>query len=236
MLQKTQGIVLTHYKYGESSLVVHIFTQELGIQSYMVNGVWKKNAKFKAALFQPLTILNMQVYFKQNKDIQRLKEVELYQANHAILGDVNKSSIALFISELLHKTLKVESADNFIYDYLRKEIEVLESNEDNVANFLIDFLRNYSSVLGIIPQLPEGENMRFFDLLNGKFDEREPLHPMFFKSDESALFKRGLSSDSKLFTRTERQKLTDLWLEYYKVHFETVANMKSLKVLREVFS
>ncbi len=235
MLHKTQGIVLTHYKYGESSLVVHIFTHELGMQSYLVNGVWKKNSKFRAALFQPLTILNMEVYFKQNKSMQRIKEVTLQQANHSILGNVSKSTTALFISELLHKSLRIESADSSIYSFLLKSIEKLEEENTNIGFFPIDFMRGYSVVLGIVPQLQERTEDLFFDLLNGKFKAKEPMHPMFFRKEESTLFSRSLFPENKDFKRKERQILTDLWIEYYQIHFESISSLKSIKVLREVF-
>lgn len=236
MLQATQGIVLTHYKYGESSLVVHIFTRELGMQNYMVNGVWRKNAKFKAALFQPFTLLDMHVYFKQNKSLQRIKEIELLQANHSILSDVHKTTIAFFIAEFLHKTLKIESADENIFNFLKNTIHLLENTQEQLSMFPISFLKAYSSILGIIPQPPQTKKQVYFDLMNGQFTEQIPMHPMSFNAEDTTLFSKSLLQDNETFSRNDRQKLTDLWFRYYQIHFETVSDLNSIHVLREIFA
>src|SRR2546423_8435005 len=108
MIHKTKGIVLRTIKYGETSLVVSIYTELFGIQSYMVNGVrtFTKRGPGKANLFQPAAILDLVIYHNELKNLQRLKEFRWGYLYENILSDVRKNSVALFMVELLQQTIK----------------------------------------------------------------------------------------------------------------------------------
>lgn len=240
MLEKTRGIVLTHYKYGEAALIVHIFTEEFGMQGYLVHGVWKKNAKLKSVLFQPLTLLDMEVYHKPKGGLQRIKEAGLSEANANILSDIVKTTIGLFIAEVLHKTLKTEVQEEQLYQFVYAYSRKLELENKGLATFILEFLRAYSVVLGVCPQAIETSEEKYFDMLNGEFLPEAPLHAYYLTEGESTLFNKSVvadynSFDNEPFTKQERQLLTDWWVKYYLLHFENIREIKSLNVLREVF-
>src|SRR3954469_12504744 len=109
MLHKTRGVVFRFTKYGETSIIVNIFTELFGLQSYIVNGVRSKSAKNKIALFQPLTLLDLVVYHRENANILRIKEVKCLRAYQDLTSDIKKSSIAMFINEILNKAVKDQS-------------------------------------------------------------------------------------------------------------------------------
>src|SRR6186997_1907165 len=100
MLHKTNGIVFRFTKYGESSIIVNIFTGLFGLQSYIVNGVRSRTAKSRMALYQPLTLLDLVVYHRENANINRIKEVKCAHPFHSIFMDVKKSTIGMFILEV----------------------------------------------------------------------------------------------------------------------------------------
>src|SRR5687768_11622626 len=107
MTHKTKGIVLKTIKYGETSLVVTIFTELFGIQTYMINGVrTAKRPGAKAILYQPAAVLEMEVYHNEQKAMQRIKECTWSVVYQHILSHVVKNSIALYMVELLYKSLK----------------------------------------------------------------------------------------------------------------------------------
>jgi DNA repair protein RecO (recombination protein O) len=76
MLTKTQGIVISYLRYRETSILVNVYTAELGICSYIENGVRSAKAKHKMALFQPLTQLDLEVYHKPGKGLHRISEAK----------------------------------------------------------------------------------------------------------------------------------------------------------------
>src|SRR6185369_7455791 len=109
MLHKTRGIVFRFTKYGDTSIIVTIFTELFGLQTYIVNGVRSKSAKSKIALFQPLTLLDLIVYYKENANIKRIKEIRCVHQYQTVQTDVRKSSIGMFLNEILNKTVKEEN-------------------------------------------------------------------------------------------------------------------------------
>ena len=109
MIFKTRGIVFRFTKFKETSIIVTIFTEEFGLQSYIVNGVRSKSAKNRIALYQPLTLLNLVVYHRENANIERIKEISCLYPYRTLTTDVKKSTLAMFLNELLNKTVRDES-------------------------------------------------------------------------------------------------------------------------------
>lgn len=96
MLHKTRGIVFKVTDYAESSLIVQIYTEQFGLQSYIVNGAKKPRAKIHQSMLQPLYLLDMVVYHKAGGSVQRISELKNAPVLQSIPYDVIKSSIALF--------------------------------------------------------------------------------------------------------------------------------------------
>jgi DNA repair protein RecO (recombination protein O) len=161
MLHKTKGIVLNYIKYSESSIITKIYTEELGLQTYIVNSVRSKTSKNKIALFQPLTLLDLVVYYKTSSQIHRISEVRLNSPFRSINIDNKKSSIALFLTELLSKTLKEEGPNSSLFEFLYNSILSFDHCEKNFENFHLHFLLGLSAFLGFEPSGPE-------DFRNGK--------------------------------------------------------------------
>src|SRR5260221_1434766 len=118
MLHKTQGFVFRFTNYSETSIIVNIFTSAFGLQSYIVNGARGKSSKDKIALYQPLTLLDLVVYHRENASILRIKEVKCLHAYQTISADFKKSTIALFLNEILNKTVKEQTHAAELCDFL----------------------------------------------------------------------------------------------------------------------
>ncbi|RZL99900.1 MAG: DNA repair protein RecO, partial [Pedobacter sp.] len=103
MLQKTRGIVLKTTLYSESSVVAQIFTEKFGIQSYLINGVKKPRAKISMNMLQPLHLVDMVVYHKNNQGIQRVSELRPAPVFSTIPYDIIKSTVTIFLNEVLYK-------------------------------------------------------------------------------------------------------------------------------------
>ncbi|WP_128546404.1 DNA repair protein RecO [Larkinella soli] len=228
MLHKTQGIVLSYFRYRETSIIVRVYTEEFGLQSYLVNGV--RSAKSKSnriALFQPLTLLDMVVYYKPDKDLNRLSEVKTNHPFQHIPFDIAKSSMGLFVSEMLTKTLKEEAANEVLYQFLVSSILFLEEAETHYENFHIAFLLKLAFFLGFGPA-----NAREFEAQLQ--EQKYPFLPD--ASAETALntFLRQPLGTPVRISRQTRAELLDAVVAFYQIHIETLGEVKSLPVLREV--
>src|SRR5688572_20124602 len=164
MLHKTRGIVLKTTLYSESSVVVQIFTEKFGIQSYMINGVKKPRAKIRMNMLQPLHLVDMVVYHKTNTSIQRVSELRPSPIFCSIPYDIIKSTMAIFLNEVLYKSIRQQMADEHLFDFIFSAICWLdECNEQNV-NFHLSFLLKLSRYLGFAPSMQTKSDQSYFDL------------------------------------------------------------------------
>lgn len=228
MLQKTQGIALSYIRYRETSIITRIYTEEFGLQSYLVNGVRSARSKTnKIALFQPLTLLDMVVYNKPDRDLHRLSEIKTSHPFQSLPFEVSKSTIALFITEILNKVLKEEAASPVLFKFLVDSVLFLEEAQTNFENFHIAFLLKLSFFLGFGP-----ESAREFEN-----QLRENSYPFLLDEEmETALktmLRKRLGTPIKL-ARSARNELLDAVVGYYQIHIDSIGEVKSLPVLREV--
>ena len=230
MLHKTRGIVLSYFRYRETSIIVRIYTEEFGLQSYLVNGVRSAKSKTnRIAFFQPLTLLDMVVYYKPDKDLHRLSEVKINYPFQHIPFDIAKSSLALFVSEMLTKTLKEETSNLTLYHFLEDSVRYLEEAEADYENFHIAFLLKLAFFLGFGPA-----SAREFE---GQLQEQKyPFLPD--ETTEKALngfLRQRLGAPVKI-SRQTRAELLDALVAFYRIHIDSLGEIKSLTVLREVLS
>ena len=149
MISSTKGIVLSFIKYKESSIIVRIFTEQFGLRSYIVNSVRSARAKGKIALYQPLTILDLEVYENKNKNIQRISEVKCHFPYKHIPFEISKMTIAIFISELLTKVLRdAEEENKGLYSFLETSLMQFDTTPDAVGHFHLQFMLKLSLFLG----------------------------------------------------------------------------------------
>lgn len=240
MLVKTRGICLGCVKYSDSSIIVQLYTEDFGRQSYLVSGIHSKRSHAKVNLFQALFLLDIEVYHKPNSSaLQRLKEARMARPLTRLPFDIRKSSQAMFIAELLHKVLQEEEASEAMFHFLFSAIELLDAVEEHASNFLLVFLFKLARHLGIEPKARSSQEEGFFDLLAASFVKDEPIHPHFLSEEDTqymhALFQTDFLQMKLLkLNNQQRRSMLDALLLYYKVHLEIETELKSLGIMREV--
>lgn len=239
MIQSTRGIVLKYYPYSESSIIVKIFTENFGLQSYIVKGISSKKSKTKLAFFQPLTLLEFLAYHKDNKSIHHLKEPVVSFHYQSIPSDTTKRSILFFLSELLYKTIREEVQDKPLFDWLYNTLTWFDLTDKNTLNFHLVFTLQLSRFLGFSPKSEQLTDVQYFDLQEGRFVSNPPEHP-HYASDAIAKHIYKLSnttfenSDIVVMSTTERRMIIDLLMTYYQLHEPGFGEMKSLEVLKAI--
>lgn len=240
MIEKTLGIVLRQIKYRETSIIAHLYTRRWGRIGILVPGARTSSKTRKAHLFQPLTILELEVYYKANRDLQNIREVRNHSPHTHLTGDPVKSSVALFLAEMLHKALREEEPNEELFDFLDSHIQLLDVIDQGVANFHIYFLLRLSRHLGFNPGIPPGEDNLWFDLSLGVFTDSPPLHGSFLAPDLTVLLIRFLTVQATglgtiTIDRNHRAELLEGILKYYHLHLEGLGEIKSHKVLGALF-
>ena len=222
MIFKTRGIVFRFTKFRETSIIVTIFTEQFGLQSYIVNGVRSKSAKNKIALYQPLTLLNLVVYHRENANIERIKEISCLHPYRTLTSDVKKSTLAIFMNELLNKTVKEESHAGEVFQFIADSLITLDSIPTGYENFHLIFMLKLSRYLGF-----GAHNLN--EVIGGRIADRET------EAIISELLMADYHTPVKI-SNIQRRNALDLILKFYHEHVESLGEIKSLHVLREVFT
>lgn len=240
MLQKTRGIVLHYIKYGDTSIIAYIYTEIFGRQAFIVNGVRKKRSRIKLNQFQPLSVLELDLYYKPNRDIQRIKEIKNSLLLNTVHDDVIKGSIALFIAEILYKTLREIEPNKPLFDFIYNSIQILDLKTNGIKNYHLVFLLLLSKYLGISP-VDEDQKSIEFGVTEQQVLKKSGKGLSFILTPEEkeAMIQLHQYSFQKLekirIDNNTRSGLLEKFIEYYKIHLEGIGTIKSLTVLKEVF-
>lgn len=243
MIAKTKGIVLRSVKYGETSLVVSMFTELYGLQSYLVNGVRTASKKggAKATFFQPASLLDLVVYHNEFNNLQRIREYKWSMLYQHILSDVVKNAVASFMIELLSKGVKEPEPNPDLFYFLEDSLLHLDKASGHVAaNFPLFFALHLPYFFGFRISDEYTEEQHYLDLLEGVFVAHQPGHNQYLQDREaeitSYILKAQRPSDLEdLHLNQEfRRRLLAAYEQYYALHLPEFGSLKTLPVLREM--
>lgn len=237
MLHKTRGIVFKTTDYGESSVIVQVFTEKFGLQSYIINAVKKPKAKISRNMLQPLHLLDMVVYHKNTGQVQRVAELKNVPVLQSIPYDVIKSSLVLFLNEVLYKAIRQQSADENLFGFVFNAIEWLDHQSEGLVNFHLLFMVRLTRYLGFYPD--QAMNADYFDMKNGVFSKYKPEGFSYLSPPHTQNFYKLLQCSFEslhllCLGNDERRYLVQKLLEYYALHIEGFGNIHSHEVLEEV--
>jgi DNA repair protein RecO (recombination protein O) len=245
MIQKTKGIVLRTVKYGETSLVVSVYTELFGLQSYLVNGIrtTSKKGGSKGGFFQPSSILDLVVYHNEYKNLQRIKEFKWAYLYRHILSDVRKNAVALFMVELATKCIKEPEANAEMFYFIEDALLHLDEASDTVtANFPLFFALHLAVFFGFRMSEDYSEEAPFLDLQEGIFNISRPAHAHYLQDKEAEITAHILKAmqpnelaDLRL-NQEIRRSLLQAYEIYYALHIAEFGQLKTLPVLREMMS
>jgi DNA repair protein RecO (recombination protein O) len=228
MLHKTRGIVLNYIKYRDTSVIVKIYTEEFGLQSYIINGIRSKASKKSLALLQPLSLLELVVYRKKNSNggISRLSEYRSGYPFKSIPFDIKKSAIVLFISEWFSKTLSEEEGDHSgQFSFFFQSIKAFDNLTSRYENFHLQLMIKAADYFGFA--IGTAANL---------LDEETITHEEMQVAAEKAIALGQQTYDQPLpISNTERMDILDLLIRYYTLHIESFGTIKSASVLKGVF-
>ena len=237
MQVKTKAIVISSLKYQEKSLIVKCFTESSGLKSYFVRDAFSsRKSSQKIAYFQPLTILEIEAVHKNKGNLENFKEIKIAAPFQSIHSDIFKSTIVLFISEILHYSIREEEKNESLFAFIETALHWLD-NHDQTANFHLILLLEMTKYFGFYPDISEIE-FPFFDSNEGVFT---PFHCVWSLTEhETNLFKKLIplkfDNDQKTFHVTERQIVLKSLIDYYSIHLEGFKKPKSLDILKTIFS
>ncbi|MCI0523462.1 MAG: DNA repair protein RecO [Bacteroidales bacterium] len=239
MIVKTRAILLHHVRYSDNSLIAHFYTREYGRLPVMVKGISSKKGSTKYPYFQPLHIFNLELYHYENREIHNLKELNLSYIPGNIPGDIRRSSIALFMGELLNNIIREEDVNLALYSFIETSVISLDEMTEGISNFHLWFLVTLTAYAGLGPT-PSSKSGSYFDMASGQFTPDQPMHPDYLEPYSAGLLNRLLMMTAGELaelhlTGEERSELLNRVLKYYQLHLPGIRHIRSLQVLKEIF-
>jgi DNA repair protein RecO (recombination protein O) len=232
MLSKSRAIVLHHVKYGDSSLILTLYSEKHGRITCIANSVRSKKARMRANLFQPLSLLEVDLDYRKTREIHRIKEVVHFIQYENIPFHTSKSTIALFISEVLYLTLREEEYNQGLFIFIIDALCLLDKLDKEIPNFHIWFMIQLTRFLGIFPGGQDREAKTVTDI------ELQPFNSM---PDEAVQIFNILAEnyiqppENLIMSNNTRALILQEIIRYYGMHIEGFARLKSFSVLQEVY-
>jgi len=237
MLIKTRGVVLSYIKYRETSIIARIYTERLGVQSYVVNGVRKAKPPGRIALFQPLTLLELVAYTSRNGGLTRLSEFRCAESYSSIPYDVQKSSVALVLSEILSHSMQEEEENEPLFNFLHDSLLAFDQQTSGYENFALYFLLQLATYLGF--GVEKGEELTEQVTFAAAVSTAQGGGPMVLRLQEFEHYLDELLHDPARVTIPNgrvRRELLAVIIRYYQLHVERLGEVRSLAILSEVLA
>lgn len=241
MLRKTRGIVLHVTDYAETSLVVKIYTEDFGLQSYLINGVRKQKSKFKSNLFQPLNLVNIVAYHKEGHGLKRISEISAHPQLTSIPYDIVKSSVAIFLNEVIYRSIREEEKNQTLFDFLHNAIRILDLRSVDCSAFHLCFMIQFTRYLGFFPNGNYFEEQSIFNLQEGTFQLSTPPHPHFLNNQLTKYLYRLMQCSFENYhlaeiNHAQKKELLNALVTYFELHHTHGTSLKSHHVLHEVMN
>ena len=238
MLITTRALVISALKYGEADLIVKCFTEEAGLKSYLLRRILKsKKGKLRTAMFQPATQLELVAMHKDKGTLESIRESKVTQPYISLHTDILKTSIVMFLSEMLRNSIQEEEANRPLYAFLEQSFLWLDLNE-NTANFHLLFLLELTRHLGFYPDTSAIENP-YFNLETGNFETTESRYSISEENLDTLKALLGINFDALSELKLNQKRRTaflTMLLAYYELHLHGFRKPKSLAVLSSLFN
>ncbi len=237
---KGRGVVLHTLKYGDSSMVAFLLTDVGGRRSYMVQGVRSRSGRgSKLALFQPMFPVEFEGLEPSRGQMHRFKEIRTAFALQGLPFDVRKSTVGLFMAEVLYRLVRESEPNEALFDFVWHSVGALDAMQEGVANFHLWFLANLSRFLGFCPgndYVPGA----WFDIREGLFVPVQPAHTEVMTRDCARMLRDMMDCgvqelDAVALNRAQRVEFLNAMLVYFGYHLDAISAVQSVRILREVF-
>lgn len=239
MLIKTRGIIFRTVKYSETSIIADIYTEHHGLQTFIISGVRSSKSKVQAGLLQVMSLVDMVAYYREDRKMHRVKEVRAAQVYQHLPFDVRRSAVGLFMTEVARKTIREAEEQPALFDFLFDIFCFLDTTDTPFANLHLHFLIELSAFLGFMPGGDYAPETPIFDMQEGIFAPA-PEHAYGMEEELSQLLDRLLHCDREhchlvTVTASQRRRLLNALLTYYRLHIEHLPEIHSHHILHEVF-
>ncbi len=237
---RSRGIVLHAIRYGDTQMIVDVFTEEAGVVSLLVAASHNNRNRTKAIAWQPLSWVELVWEPRPRASLQRPQSLTLWHPWRSLQTEPRKAAMVLYLSDVLYHALRREQENRALYEFLTQALTWFDESEQYFVNFHIVFLLHLTRFLGFLPNVEDWHEGDYFDLQSAIFTRTRPYHTYYLMPEEAALvpkfLRMGLRSMRAVgLNRTIRRRTLEIISEFYRLHIPEFPSSRSLAVLAEVF-
>ncbi len=241
MLIKSKGIILRSIKYGETSLILDIYTENYGLNSYVIGGVRNKKSKTNIGGLQLMSLVEIIAYHKNIKTLFRIKEINSAHLYKRIPFEILRSSVGMFMIEILKHTLKENEENPDLFQFIFSWFKYLDETENSISNLHLLFMLELAEQIGIQPRDNFSLNNPYFDLMEGQFINSCPNHQYYLDALPSELLYDFMMQEKEYVheikcSNTQRRFLLDKLIQFYKLHIDNIKELHTFQILNEILA
>lgn len=235
-IRKTEAIVLNTRKFGDSSLICSMYTRTYGRRNFLVKGYRSSRARKRHSYFQPMSVVDVVFYHKEQRDLQLITESSNKVFFQSLQSHPIKITLGMVMTEVFYMSVREEEQNGPLFDFLKGILIHLDEMEQGLIHLFVYYLVHLTRFLGFFPrnEVKNPDAPVFFDLLGGTLENA----PGERTSDVlvSRFAASNLESCTEIaFNNAQKSELIGTLLEYYQIHVEGFRRPESLKVLSTVF-
>ncbi|MCQ2177767.1 MAG: DNA repair protein RecO C-terminal domain-containing protein [Bacteroidales bacterium] len=213
MKYRCSFIVLNTTRVGDNSLVLHTLSSDWGRRSFICR------SGRSMGLYQPLSLLEGEITENPKSDLWRVSGISALSALQGIRNNLYKTSIAVFMSEVLWRTVKDGANEDGLYEWCSSSIRTLDALPGNAANYHLRWLLEFAGALGFSPSAA--------DIAPFAGTWLQTIRQLIELPEAGALL-LPLSGNA-------RAAIAEILLKYIGHHTESNINIRSLNILQEIF-
>ena len=242
MFVKTEALILSVKKHRDNAMLVQAYASEFGRISFLVyGGHGRRGGKSFASVLHPFSLVEVELEMKPHRDLHISKEIKSTVPLNGILFDPQKSTLAIFLAEILLSSLKTAEKDRALFTFLKESVLTLDRLDRGIANFHIAFLLKFTYFLGVFPNVSDLGTLGYFDMRQAEFSVSRPLHSQYIDSVHGRaiqLLTRMNYQNLHLyrFSRDQRRETLEKIIEYYRIHLQGFGEIISFSVLQSIFA
>ncbi len=159
---------------------------------------------------------------------------------NSLQQDISKRAQALFITEVLSKTLREEEQNIALFQFLEVSLHYLEALDTSFASFHLLFMFQLTKYLGFEPQNNYSDERPFFNLDMGMFSGISNGADISLEKDLGKYWKSCFTVSYTAFNKlvnnhSARNIFLDSLLQFYRIHMENFEKINSVEILRTIF-
>ncbi len=144
MLLTTPAIVLSLQPYSDKAHILHTYTRTHGRINLLVYGVGKKKS---AAVYAPLSLTEITFDYQPARTLPPLRQCRLLYVPQQTMLDPRRQAVALFLAEVLYRTLRHPLEDADLFAYLATVVPELDTTPEP-QHLHLRFLVSLAAYLG----------------------------------------------------------------------------------------